>query len=141
MVSEESSSIPAAVRDLIQARVHSIEELETLLLLHGEPVREWSGSEVAAALKVPEAAAEAALDTLAALELLEALSLGASRRYRYAPRTEELAAQVQGLAESYRDFRVETLVLIASQAITRVRKDALATFAEAFRLRGPKKDG
>jgi hypothetical protein len=129
------------VRDLIRDRVHSIEDLETLLLLHAEPVREWSAAEVAEELKILEGAADAALSTLAQVGLIRDLSLGAAHKYRYEPEDGELAAQVQLLAESYRDYRVETLVMIASHAIGRVRRDALATFAEAFRLRGSKKDG
>jgi hypothetical protein len=129
------------VRNLIRDRIHSIEQLETLLLLRAEPERSWKSGEIAEALRFTEGAAELALDTLSETELVEAQAHTSPRTFRYAPRTRELSQQVDGLAECYQTFRVETLVLISTNAIHRVRSHALNTFAEAFRLRGPKKDG
>jgi hypothetical protein len=58
---------------------------------------------------------------------------------RYRASSAELDRSVNALVDAYSNARVEILVFISQNAIGRVRKSALTTFAEAFKLQGPKK--
>lgn len=138
----DEPNIPAEVLTLMRERVHSIEELELLLLLRAEPTRHFGVGELAAALKVSPEAVSGALARLVSAQLIQRVeTAGTSPKYCYGPENEELARSVDDLALAYDRSRLEMLALIARNAIDRIRTDALKTFAEAFRLRGPKKDG
>jgi hypothetical protein len=129
------------VRNLIRDRIRSIEQLETLLLIRMEPARIWKLKEISDALRCTDSVAESAIATLCRSGLAEPKDSPQGRGHRYAPESAEIDAHVRELADTYQNYRVETLVFISSNAINRVRSQALNTFAEAFRLRGPKKDG
>ena len=136
----DAGELPPEVRNLLSQQVRSIEELEALLRVRAEPTRSWSAAEVGTAVGVGADAAREALEELAANGLIAA-SNASPLTFHYAPREPKLAAVVDLLAEAYATHRVEVLVLISKSAMSRVRRGALRTFSEAFRLRGPKKDG
>jgi hypothetical protein len=129
------------VRELISRSVHSIEALEVLLVLRGPVMRSWTAQQLATELRLPEAALATALQALVASELALQLDDGAPLQYQYRLQVPEAEEAVERLAKIYAQNRVEVLMLISSNAIDRVRKGALRTFSDAFRLRGRKKDG
>lgn len=134
----DPDEIPAAARALIRERIHSIEALEVIVALYQHRAETLSLGHVARLLRVSDSAVESAVVELERGGLAEQPTRGA---VRYRPQAPEVDAAVVALLYAYEHFRVETLVLISSNAIHRVRNDALRTFAEAFRLGGRKKDG
>jgi DNA-binding transcriptional regulator GbsR (MarR family) len=133
----EDDQIPPEVRKLIHERIHSIEALEVLLMLYRQRARAVALDEMVTQLRIGRASVEAAVSELesAGLATRDSVAVG------YRPTPLEIDQAVASLLHTYENFRVETLVLISSNAIKRVRNDALRTFAEAFRLGGKKTDG
>lgn len=134
----DDEQIPPIARDLAREKVHSIEALEVLAALQRARELALSSAELAARLRIGESAVQAVVGALVEGELA---TLDAQGRAQYRPRTDELDQAVVALLDSYDRFRVETLAMISSNAIGRVRDNALRTFAEAFRVRGRKNDG
>jgi hypothetical protein len=116
------------VEALISERLHSIEQLEVLLLLHAYEGRWWTTREISQTLRVTESLVASALSALRERKLARY----EGGRFRYADTHDEAVSE---LARCYAEYRVETLVLLSSKALERVRLSAVRTFAEAFRLR------
>jgi DNA-binding IclR family transcriptional regulator len=114
----------------IQAHLGTIDHLRVLLHLKGTPRTEWDVLDVAAKLYLPPQTAAAVLAQLAAYGL--AVASGDPPRYRYQPRTPELADLVERLAEMDRTQPVTLINMIYAQP-----KDVQA-FADAFKLRKEK---
>jgi hypothetical protein len=136
----EQSQLPEAVQRLILERLHSVEELEALLLVHSDAARAWTVKDVSTALRINVTMANSALASLAARQLCVTMQ-DPEPAVKLDQRDPALIAAVAELAQSYEQQRVEILVFISRAAITRVRNGALHTFAEAFRISGRKKDG
>jgi predicted ArsR family transcriptional regulator len=109
--------------------IDSIGQLEVLLLLRAHPERDWSASEVSDELRTNAPSATEHLDRLTHHGLF-ALSESPPRRYRFRPRTPELAAAVDLLNQAYRDDRVAVINMIYSKPMERIR-----IFADAFKIR------
>jgi len=118
-------------RSFIAEFIGSAEQLEVLLLLYGEPDRDFTAAEVSQRVYTVPASALLRLDELASSGLLT--TDGASDpRYRYAPASPGLARRVDGLSAAYRADRVGVVRLIFEQPSNSVR-----SLADAFRLRRP----
>jgi hypothetical protein len=124
---------------LLEEQVRSIEELEVLMALQAERASWLPVQLLASKVRLSLESTRTAVEQLAAKGLVSSDPSGVE--VRYAPASAELDARVEQLVLDYTNHRVELLVLISSNAMNRVRKGALHTFSEAFRLRGPKKDG
>lgn len=123
------AQIPEGVRAFVTQNIDSAELLETLLLVHSGPARDWSPEEVARSIYTVAAAATRRLEQLVAMGL--ARSNGAADpAYRYAPSSPALAGEVDALAQAYRANRVAVINLIYSRP-----PDPLRSFADAFKLR------
>ncbi|HZP97977.1 MAG TPA: hypothetical protein VFB13_00440 [Reyranella sp.] len=120
--------VDEALRDFILAHFDSIVQLEALLLLHGHAGRSWSIAEVAGQLYVPTEVAAAALGQLETDGLIGVNG----QDYRYAPRSEEMAAMVERLARTY------SRALIPVTNLVHGNPRRLRRFADAFRLRKEK---
>ena len=131
-----SAEISAGLRELLSRHVQSIEALEVLVSLHAEGGAA-APAVLAQKLRLAPEATQAAVEELIQAGLAKAE--GALVRYHAAD--PKLDSRVRELAEVYGRQRVDLLVLISTNAMDRVRKGALRTFSEAFRVRGPKKDG
>jgi hypothetical protein len=117
--------------------VSSYEELDVLLLLVRGSGDSWSAKAVADALGAEADDCRVALEGLLARGLL---AVGRdSVTFRYSPMTEEVARNVETLERTYREQRAAVAMMMSANAVERVRTSAIRTFAEAFRLRGPKK--
>ena len=123
------ADIPETVRSFVAQHIESAELLETLLLVHSAPERQWTPEEVARSIYTVPAGATRRLEQLVAMGLVS--SNGAPNpAYRYAPSRAGLAAQVDALAAAYRANRVALINLIYARP-----PDPLRSFADAFKLR------
>jgi saccharopine dehydrogenase-like NADP-dependent oxidoreductase len=123
-------NVSPEVRRFIAEHIEAAEQLETLLLLHRSPEKEWTALDVSQAIYTVPASATMRLEGLVAYGFVVS-SGGADPRYRYSPRSEELGRQVDVLAAAYRADRVAVIKLIFARP-----PDPLQSFADAFRLRG-----
>ncbi|HEX6040651.1 hypothetical protein [Longimicrobium sp.] len=121
------ADIPQVVRAFIAQNIESAELLETLLLVHSAPQREWTPDDVARSIYTVPASAIRRLEQLVALGLA---ARGAGEAYRYAPGTPEQARHVDALAAAYRANRVAVINLVYATP-----PDPLRSFADAFKLR------
>jgi len=121
--------IPSHVRLFLEERIHSVAQIELLLLLKKDPGRTWTAPDASRALAVP---AEMAATHLAELQTAGLLSMVSASQaaYRYQPNTAELDELVESLAQVYQERRVSVITLIYSKPVDKVR-----TFADAFRFR------
>jgi len=126
--------IPDNLRTLINEQLDSVVQVEVLLLLHGQPAREFDAAAVARELRIEATGAEVQLAHLRAGGMLESTPAGG---YRYAARAAAVCAAVGELARAYVDRRVTVISLIYSKP----RADQVRTFADAFRLRKDKGNG
>jgi hypothetical protein len=131
----DDDQIPPLVRELIRERIRSIEALEVVVLLRERAAEALSLDELARLLRLGRPSVEQAVDELSVVSFLEREPDG---RVRYAPGPGATDAAVDALVHTYQHQRVEILVFISQSALSRVRDNALRTFAEAFRVRGKK---
>ena len=126
------NGLPADVHQFLYQNIESVEQLEVLVLLLRRPDRGWSPDEVARELYGHPASIARRLAILLGQGLLREIDPGC---YQYAPRTAELHATVERVADTYQERRVAVVTLIASKPIENVR-----AFSDAFRIRRPKED-
>jgi hypothetical protein len=129
-------SAPDDLQRFLVEHVISYEELDVLLLL----VRgggDWSAKSVGESLGAATRDCRVALESLVARGLLA--TAGDPATFRYSPKTDEIARGVDMLDRTYREQRALVAMMMSSNALERVRTSAIRTFAEAFRLKGPKK--
>lgn len=127
-----ASDLPVGVTDLIQRHLHSVLDIETLLLLRSRNEVLWSPRDLATALYIAEQAAAEHLKKLHASGLLAAAGDEQQKRYRYEPRDAELSMAVDQLVVTYAQRRVSVIEYLYSRPLHSVR-----SFAGAFRLRRP----
>jgi hypothetical protein len=118
--------VPTEVRRFIAAEIESVEQLEVLLLLRAAADKDWTANEVARALVTQVESARGWLERMVGAGLLS----GGGEGYRYAPPTREVEETIDGLAESYANYRVTVIGLIFSKPSERV-----TLFSDAFRIR------
>lgn len=124
------------VRRFIQDNIHSVEQLEVLLLLRNEPQKDWSAVEVSQRLFTVPTSAATRLEDLRSLGLI-ALSGNASQEagsgqphYRYQSHSSQTEQVIMQLDNLYRERKDTIIQLIFSRP-----PDRLNTFSNAFRIR------
>jgi DNA-binding MarR family transcriptional regulator len=132
----QDSALDDLQRFLLE-HVVSYEELDVLLLLVRGGADDWSAKSVAEALGAATGDCRVALESLVARGLLA--TVGEPATFRYSPMTDETARRVELLERTYVEQRALVAMMMSSNALERVRTSAIRTFAEAFRLKGPKK--
>lgn len=118
------AGITDGARRLIAEHIHSVEQLEVLLLLRAAPDKKWMSVEVARALVSQPDTVETRLTDLAQRKLIRRSDDG----WCYAPGGRE--QEVSELAEAYNSRRVAVVGLIFSKP-----SDSVMSFSDAFRLR------
>jgi hypothetical protein len=118
--------IPPSVRDFISRHIVSLEELEILLILQEGKEREWTAAEINERLRSQELSIGKWLEALVSL----GLAAKTGGRFRFAPASEDLASQVAGLGDAYRERRIKVIELIFSKP-----NENLLNFVRAFDLR------
>ncbi len=120
--------LPKSVQELILSRIESVAQLEALLLMRRNQEHSFTPTELAAHLYIKPEEAGSVLDALAARGLCAVNGTG----IQFQPETPELAAQVNQLADAYR----EKLILVTQLIHQRSReKPAAQKFADVFRFR------
>jgi hypothetical protein len=120
------------LNQFIQTHLVTVDHLRVLLHLKGTPRTEWDVLDVAAKLYLPPRSAAAVLAQLTDDGL--AVSSGDPSRYRYQPRTPELAELADKLAEMDRTQPVTLINQIYA------RPKDIQAFADAFKLRSQKEN-
>jgi len=120
------------VKDIIRRSVRSVADLEALLLVAGQPEREWRAVDVSQALYVTGAAAEEQLERLKAQGILISPADGL---YRYEPQDDKVRQQIAELSQVYDRWRVRVIEYIYTRP-----SDSVRSFAHAFRIKGDSKE-
>ena len=123
------SFIPDDVAQFIAARIDSIAQLETLLLLRNNPEKQWSVRDLAARLYVDEEQTARLLTDMCKQSLVIVVPRE-SPLYQYQPSSIQLRQMVDRVAEIYSKHLVPVTNLIHSKPKTRVQE-----FANAFKFR------
>lgn len=131
--------LPNLVRAFMLEHIDSYEQLEILLLLRLEATESWSELRISERLGLPVSLTADAVTALIAHGLVT--RPGGGPRCAFAPRSEALDEAVTELARSYASQRLDIVKLMSSNAIKRMRTDALRAFADAFVLRKDKDNG
>ena len=121
--------ISPEVRAFIARHIASVVQLETLLMLHASPGREFEPKDVAADLRIDRAWAAGQLEALWQQGLAIRTETTTPRRYQYGPASEQKKA-VDALAKAYAGRRVTVIGLIFAKPA-----DGLRAFSDAFRFR------
>jgi hypothetical protein len=115
----------------IQTWLPSVDAAELLLLLARERDKWWDAPALAAALRPSTTIADA--DAARYLEQFQAAGLvaaGPDKRVQFRPGSEELRAQVDMLAQAYKERPVTLIRMIYA-----LRDSKIQSFADAFKLR------
>ena len=129
------NELPQDAKRLIADHITSVEQLEILLLLHGQPDQQWSVKAVAEQMRTSEQSAASRLADLEARGFLKS-SDGLDATYRFLPADPRRAREVDELAQVYGERRYTVIDLIFSKPI-----DNLRVYADAFRFRKDDSDG
>lgn len=121
--------IPAPVQKFILDHVNSVEQLETLLLLHRFPSSEFTVLDVSRSLYSSEDSIYRRMEDLRAIGLVTCVDAPA-KRYRYSPPSNEVAATITGLAEAYQVRRVSVITMIFSKGTQNLR-----AFTDSFKFK------
>jgi hypothetical protein len=125
------ADIPLAVKDFIAGCIHSVSELEILLLLRDSAPEALAPEDIGKALLMHRPAVLPRLETLRASNLIELDEGDNAGRYRYAPGSPELAARADDLAKWYASHPVAITTLIFSKPLDNI----IRGFADSFRIR------
>jgi hypothetical protein len=122
--------LPRETRRLLAEHVHSVGELDLLMLLDGDRTREWRVEKICDALRCPRSWAERRLSAMVGAGLL----VEEQCRYRCAPTSRELDYALRGLERAHRTQQADLLTMIVSP---RRRRHAFADLlAEPHDRRG-----
>jgi DNA-binding IclR family transcriptional regulator len=128
------------LRKFLLEHVEGLEDLEILARFRETPDGAWlTTGEVASLTTFPLATTQDALRRLAARGLL-APTATEPAAYRYARPASSADPLARVIAE-YRSNPLQVMGLMTANAIERVRTSAMMTFAECFRIGGPKANG
>lgn len=123
-------AIPQEALKLIARHIHSVEQLEILLLLRKTPEKPLSVQEVFRVIQSSEPSVAASLAYFTTEGFLKQQGEGT---YRFAPGSPEMEQACTFLAEAYHERRVAVIEAIYSRP-----SDPVRNFADAFRLRREK---
>lgn len=123
------SDLPSEVQQLLREHIRSIETLEILLLLRGDPGRAWTAAAVFQQVRSSERSIGQTLDNLTHRGFLRREPQSDSA-FRYAPATDPLRDAIDKLAHLYSERRVRIVEAIYSERISPVDE-----FARSFRIR------
>lgn len=120
-----SDGIPISVATFILERIESVEQMEILLLLAGDPGKVWDADSVAREQRTSPRSTGRWLENLTSQKLL----VQDGKSYRF-PIDSEFKGIVGSLAKTYSSMRVAIIEAIFNKPLTKIN-----TFAAAFRLR------
>lgn len=115
----------------IAAEIQSLEQLEILLLLSGNPHKWWTATGVYEVVKSSLQSVEGRLREMTERGILKK-ETDSEVRYQFAPAQENFWKLVSELREAYKERSVKVVQAIYS---AKTAPDAVQEFARAFRLR------
>jgi hypothetical protein len=118
----------AALRNFLQQRLTSIDQIDIVVLLMRDPARAWTAPEVAEAVGTPQESAAMRLFLLASTGLV-VFEAAAMPKYRYAPGDAQTQALLAELVEVHASNRDGLAALVGAPP------DPLLSFADAFKLK------
>lgn len=121
-----SDAFPADVKEFLGQNIHSVAQLEVLLMLRAESGRLWTAEDVAKILYVQPPMAKNMLTDL----VQRGFVVQSEANFRYQPAGDRIGALIERVAELYRERRVAVTYEIYSKPMNVVQ-----AFADAFRLR------
>jgi hypothetical protein len=121
--------LPDSIRQFLSRYIHSLEQLELLLLLRGQPDRLWTVPQVYEVIRSSQPSLQKRLETFADQGFF-AEAKGSPPAFRYLPQNDELRTAVEQIAAIYQLSRVRVIEAIFTPQI-----DPVQTFADAFKLR------
>jgi len=127
MPSDSAHSIPPEVRQFIAIHIHSIEQLEVLLVLCENSAKSWSAAEVYRKVQSSE---KSVTDCLESFRYSGLATLSPEGLYRFSPDEAGLNGIASALSQAYRERRVSVI-----ECIYKRPSDTIQNFANAFRLR------
>ena len=128
-------TVPEAALRFVRRHIHSVSQLEVLLLLHRTAPQDWDAEGLSRELRIEPGWAAELLALLRRAALVEESPAG-DGSHRFAPASPELAKAVESLAASYADRRVTVVASLYSKPVGRIR-----VLADAFRIRKEESDG
>ncbi len=117
------ASLPPLVADAAELLVESLEGLEMIILLAGEPERAWSADEMAERLRVSIGTARRELDRAHARRLT-ALVSDSPTRHQFAPADQASADAAALLVEFHATRRIDLINHVAARTLDRLRSTA-----------------
>jgi hypothetical protein len=134
-------SAPDELKQFLLTHVEDLAELEILAWLHRSSEGTWAGeSDLSVAMPFPPDTTAAALERLVGRGLV-ARSHEKPGQICYDAPDAEFRGLLRRTIDEYRASPVQFMALMTAISLERVRTAALRTFAECFRLEGPKKNG
>jgi hypothetical protein len=124
--------IPDSVTRLIAVHIRTLEQLEILLLLAGQPTQRWNVDGVYNVVRSSRSSVAERLEELRTQGLI-AFADAEKRDFRFQPQSPEIADAVKLLAECYRERRVKIVEMIYSPPA-----EPLKGFADAFKFKKEK---
>jgi hypothetical protein len=123
-------TIPESIRRFIAEHIHSVLQLEMLLLLRSTGL-DWTPAELAEEMRITQRSAEFRLQDLQLRSLVRSGNRADS--YAYVPPSAETDAIVEALGAYYTEAKHMIINLIFAEP-----GDSARTLAEAFRIRKPR---
>jgi hypothetical protein len=117
------------VKEFIADHVHSVLQLEALLLLSQNTEKVWSAGAVGRILNLSPESAKAQLDELLSQNRLMLVDGADEDLYRYNLSSDELHKTIMRLGSAYEAQRIAVLSLILAKPADKVR-----LFTETFRM-------
>jgi hypothetical protein len=125
-----ASALSETLQGFLRERLPSTEQVEIVLLLHGDTARAWSAPEVAQRLGTPPESTAMRLFLLASNGVIVFDGSGGLPRYRYAPTDAAVSTLVTELAQEYAARPEAVYDLVGTPT-----RDPLRSFADAFKLK------
>jgi len=122
-----AEEFPKDVKEFISQHVHSLAQLEVLLMLHRDQGRSWTPEQITSSLYLERQMVE---DLLADL-VGRGFAAEENSAFRYKPAGDVVHGLIERLAKLYQERRVTVISEIFAKPA-----DSARAFAEAFRLRG-----
>lgn len=120
----EKPGISESVKRFLLLSIPSVPYLEALLILRNQKTQLWDADKIAPLLYLNSHAAQGLLDSLQENGVLSRELPG---QYRYNPRTPEIAALIEELADAYPQHLIEITNLVHAKLNKKAHK-----FANAF---------
>jgi DNA-binding MarR family transcriptional regulator len=121
-----SDAFPVDVKEFLSQNIHSVAQLEVLLMLRAESERRWSAEDVAKILYVQSPMAMNMLTDL----VQRGFVVQSEAYFRYQPAHDGIGVLIERVAQLYRERRVAVTYEIYSK-----ETNVVQAFADAFRLR------